>query len=210
MKKVIHLDADCFYAAVEMRDNPYLRGQPIAVGGDPRGRGVVATCNYEARRFGVRSAMPSAQAKRLCPSLLFIRPRMDVYRSVAEQMRDIFADYSECIESVALDEAYLDVSATELCRGSATLIAREITQRVKKELGIPVSAGVSSIKFLAKVASDWRKPEGLFVIAPGDVAAFLKVLPVTRLPGVGKVTALKLERLSYAFAGVREKGFLNQ
>lgn len=192
--KIIHVDADCFYAAVEARDNPRLRGRPIAVGGDPNGRGVVATCSYAARRHGVRSAMSSALALKLCSDLEFIRPNMKKYKAASENLNQILKDYSDELEPLSLDEAYLDVSDTGLCSGSATLIAKEIKARVLKEVGITVSAGVAPIKFLAKVASDWLKPNGLFVILPEQVQAFTADLNVARLPGVGPATLKRLHR----------------
>lgn len=193
-RKIIHIDADCFYAAVEVRDNPSLRGKPIAVGGSAERRGVIATASYEARRFGVRSAMASATALKRCPDLLLIPGRMSVYREASRQMREIFADYTELIEPLSLDEAFLDVSASERCRGSATLIASEIRRRIERDIGITVSAGIAPNKFIAKVASDWNKPNGQFVVTPDRVSGFLEGLPVGKIWGVGKVTAQRLER----------------
>ncbi len=194
MKKIIHIDADCFYAALEMRENPELRDVPVAVGGRPDGRGVVATCNYLARQYGVRSAMASAQARRLCPSLVFIKPNFELYKCVSDELRAIFARYSDLVEPLSLDEAYLDVSDSNECRGSATLMARKIRKEVANKLGITVSAGIAPVKFLAKIASDWRKPNGIFTIAPAEVEPFCLDLPLTKLPGVGKATATKLAR----------------
>ncbi len=191
-RKIIHIDADCFYAAVEVRDNPALRGKPIAVGGSAERRGVIATASYEARKFGVRSAMASATAMRRCPQLILIPGRMPVYRDASRQMHAIFADYTELIEPLSLDEAFLDVSASQRCRGSATLIAGEIRRRIAADLGITVSAGIAPNKFIAKVASDWNKPDGQFVVTPDRVHAFLEDLPVGRIWGVGKVTAERL------------------
>jgi DNA polymerase-4 len=165
-RKIIHCDCDCFYAAIEMRDNPELRGKPLAVGGASDRRGVVATCNYEARRFGVHSAMATATALRHCPQLIVVPPRMDKYREVSRQVQAIFSEYTDLVEPLSLDEAYLDVSRTQACRGSATLIAEEIRRRVRETLGITLSAGIAPNKFLAKVASDWNKPDGQFVIRP--------------------------------------------
>ena len=193
-RKIIHIDADCFYAAVEVRDNPSLRGKPIAVGGSADRRGVTATASYEARRFGVRSAMASATALKRCPGLLLIPGRMSAYREASRQMREIFADYTDLIEPLSLDEAFLDVSASDRCHGSATLIAAEIRRRIAREIGITVSAGIAPNKFIAKVASDWNKPDGQFVVTPEQVGAFLEPLPVSKLWGVGKVTAERLER----------------
>ncbi|GAB7534736.1 DNA polymerase IV [Burkholderia sp. 3C] len=194
-RKIIHLDCDCFYASVEMRDDPSLRGRPLAVGGRPDRRGVIATCNYEARRFGVHSAMSSALAMRKCPGLLIIPPSMEKYRIASRAIMDIYRDYTPEVEPLSLDEAYLDVSRAERCQGSATLIAREIRERVRDTVGVAVSAGVAPNKFIAKIASDWNKPDGLFVVRPPQIDAFVAALPVRKLFGVGRVTAAKLERL---------------
>ena len=183
-RKIIHIDADCFYAAVEVRDDPSLRGK----------RGVIATASYEARKFGVRSAMASATALKRCPDLILIPGRMSVYREASKRMHDIFADYTGLIEPLSLDEAFLDVTGCRRCRGSATLIASEIRDRVKREIGITVSAGIAPNKFIAKVASDWNKPDGQHVVTPGEIDAFLENLPVRRIWGVGKVTAQRLEQ----------------
>jgi len=194
-RKIIHGDCDCFYASVEMRDNPALKGKPLAVGGKVDQRGVIATCNYEARAFGIRSAMPTIQAKKRCPDLVLLPPDIPRYREASGQILQIFSEYTKLIEPLSLDEAYLDVSGTTLHQGSATLIATEIRERVKKEVGITISAGVAPNKFLAKVASDWKKPDGLFVISPSDVAQFVSLLPVSNIFGVGKVTAQRLKLL---------------
>lgn len=196
MRKIIHCDADCFFAAVEMRDDPSLIHRPIAVGGSSDRRGVISTCNYEARRYGVHSAMPSSTAKRLCPDLLILPHRMEAYREASAKMRDIFYDYTELIEPLSLDEAFLDVSDAKIHRGSATLIAQEIRQRIKDEIGITVSAGIAPNKFLAKVASDWNKPNGQFVIPPENVSTFVAQLPVKKIYGVGKAMAAKLAELN--------------
>lgn len=195
MRKIIHCDADCFFVALEMRDDSSLCGIPVAVGGHPGKRGVISTCNYEARAFGIHSAMASAHAKRLCPQLIILPHNAQKYREASEQMRAIFASYSDHIEPLSLDEAFIDVSSTHHCLGSATLIAKEIRRRIKKQVGITVSAGVANNKFLAKVASDWQKPDSLTVIEPSQVRFFLKTLPVTCLPGVGKATAKKMASL---------------
>ena len=200
-RKIVHIDADCFYAALEMREDPRLRGIPMAVGGSEQRRGVISTCNYEARRFGVHSAMASAHAKRLCPQLLIVPSNFDLYREAAQQLRDIFHQYTDDVEPLSLDEAFLDVSESDRCRGSATLIAEDIRQKVAKEIGITVSAGVSCNKFLAKVASDWQKPNGLTVVEPHQVKEFVQQLPVKRIFGVGKVTAQKLHRLGVETCG---------
>lgn len=193
-RKIIHIDCDCFYAAIEMRDDPRLANRPLAVGGAAERRGVIATCNYEARAYGVRSAMSSRHALKLCPDLLIVRPRMEVYKAVSRDVQGIFRDYTEVIEPLSLDEAFLDVTATPHFAGSATRIAQDIRRRVWEALQITVSAGVAPNKFLAKIASDWRKPNGLFVIKPDEVDAFVAALPVNKLHGVGKVTADKLGR----------------
>ncbi|QBC33812.1 DNA polymerase IV [Pandoraea sp. XY-2] len=200
-RKIIHCDADCFYASVEMRDDPSLRGIPLAVGGQPDQRGVVATCNYEARAFGVRSAMPSAQALKLCPELRIIAPTMRRYQEASQRIMAIYRDYTDLVEPLSLDEAYLDVTHSERCDGSATLIAREIRARVAEEVGLTVSAGVAPNKFIAKIASDWRKPDGMFVVRPAEIDAFVAALPVERLFGVGKVTAEKLRALGVQSCG---------
>jgi len=194
-RKIIHVDCDCFYAAIEMRDNPSLAGKPMAVGGSADRRGVIATCNYEARAFGVRSAMSSRHALSLCPELLIVKPRMDAYKEASKDIQAIFRDYTDLIEPLSLDEAYLDVSDSPHFAGSATRIAQDIRRRVSKQLHITVSAGVAPNKFLAKIASDWKKPNGLFVITPDQVEDFVAGLPVSKLHGVGKVTADKLGRL---------------
>jgi len=175
-----------------MRDDPSLRGRPIAVGGSSDHRGVISTCNYEARKYGVHSAMPSSTAKRLCPDLILVPHRMEVYKEVSEGMRNIFYNYTELIEPLSLDEAFLDVSECTARKGSATLIAQEIRQKIHQELGITVSAGIAPNKFLAKIASDWKKPNGQFVITPEEVDEFVAVLPVKKIYGVGKAMASKL------------------
>jgi DNA polymerase-4 len=194
-RKIIHIDCDAFYASVEMRDNPALADKPMAVGGSADRRGVIATCNYEARAYGVRSAMASGHALKLCPDLLIVKPRFDVYRTVSREIHAIFRDYTDQIEPLSLDEAFLDVSNCEQFGGSATRIAQDIRRRVSSDLHITVSAGVAPNKFLAKIASDWRKPNGIFVITPDQVEDFVAELPVNKLHGVGKVTADKLSRL---------------
>jgi len=183
-RKVIHVDMDAFYASVEQRDDPALRGRPVAVGGSSA-RGVVAAASYEARRFGVRSAMPSTRAARLCPDLVFVPPRFEVYRAVSRQIHAIFRDYTALVEPLSLDEAYLDVTADDRGIGSATRIAERIRQRIRAETGLTASAGVSYNKFLAKLASDQNKPDGLCVIRPGEGADFVARLPVSRFHGVG-------------------------
>ena len=194
-RKIIHIDCDCFYAAIEMRDDPRLAGRPLAVGGSADRRGVIATCNYEARAFGVRSAMSSRHALSLCPDLLIVKPRMDAYKEASREIHNVFREYTDLIEPLSLDEAYLDVTESQRCSGSGTLIAQDIRRKISQRLHITVSAGVAPNKFLAKIASDWRKPNGLFVITPAEVEEFVSVLPVSKLHGVGKVTADKLHRL---------------
>jgi DNA polymerase-4 len=194
VRKIIHIDMDAFYASVEQRDDPSLRGKPVAVGGS-RARGVVAAASYEARVFGVRSAMASATAFRRCPEIIFVKPRFDVYRAVSDQIRAIFADYTALIEPLSLDEAYLDVTEDLRGIGSATAIAREIRARIRAETGLTASAGVSYNKFIAKLASDQNKPDGLCVITPAHGETFVQTMPVRRFHGVGPVTAAKMERL---------------
>jgi DNA polymerase IV len=189
-RKIIHIDMDAFYASVEQRDDPELRGKPVAVGGS-RERGVVAAASYEARKFGVHSAMPSVTAKRKCPELIFVRPRFDVYKAVSLQIRDIFAEHTPIIEPLSLDEAYLDV--TENLKGIAS--ATQIAEEIRAETGLTASAGVSYNKFLAKLASDHRKPNGLFVITPEMGPVFVETLPVRKFHGVGPATAKKMKGL---------------
>lgn len=194
-RKIIHIDMDAFYAAVEQRDDPSLRGRPLVVGGSPDGRGVVATASYEARRFGIRSAMPASRARRLCPDAVFVRPRFDAYKAESAKIQAIFRRYTELVEPLSLDEAYLDVSACTICRGSATLIAKRIKQEILAETGLTASAGVSYNKFLAKLASDIDKPDGLYLIPPDQGADFVAKLPVGRFHGVGPATEAKMHAL---------------
>ncbi|MBC3786344.1 DNA polymerase IV [Spirosoma utsteinense] len=193
-RKIIHVDMDAFYASVEQRDNPDLRGQPVAVGGS-RQRGVVAAASYEARQFGVRSAMASSVAIRKCPDLLFVKPRFDVYKTVSNQIRAVFAAYTDLIEPLSLDEAYLDVTASVAEGQTATQLAQTIKERIKEETGLTASAGVSYNKFLAKLASDYRKPDGLFVIRPHQGLAFVETLAVGQFHGIGQVTAARMNQL---------------
>ncbi|WP_423735565.1 DNA polymerase IV [Chitinophaga caseinilytica] len=196
LRKIIHIDMDAFYASVEQRDHPEYRGKPIAVGGSPEGRGgVVATASYEARKFGVRSAMPSKRALQLCPQIIFVYPRFDVYREVSRHVRSIFQRYTDLIEPLSLDEAYLDVTLDKLNIGSAIAIAQQIKQAIRDELRLTASAGVSVNKFVAKIASDMQKPDGLTFIAPAQVETFMENLPVEKFFGVGKVTADKMQRM---------------
>ncbi len=196
-RKIIHVDMDCFYAAVEMRDNPEYRGRPLAVGGHEKQRGVLSTCNYEARKFGIRSAMPTGQALKLCPSLLVVPGRMQVYKAVSKQIRAIFERYTLIIEPLSLDEAYLDVTDCTLLHGSATLIAESIRKDIWNELNLTASAGIAPLKFLAKVASDLNKPNGQYVIPPEKVQQEIDKLPLEKIPGVGKVSLEKLHQAGF-------------
>lgn len=200
-RKIIHCDCDCFYAAVEMRDDPSLANLPIAIGGKSDRRGVVATCNYKARHFGVHSAMPTGQALKLCPDLVVIPGTMAKYREAALQIRQIFYRYTDKVEPLSLDEAYLDVTDCTECQGSATLIAQQIRAQIATEVGVTASAGVAPNKFLAKVASDLNKPDGQFVITPEEVDDFVQKLEVKRIFGVGKVTNEKLRRMGIITCG---------
>lgn len=196
VRKIIHIDMDAFYASVEQRDHPELRGKPLVVGGLPEGRGgVVATASYEARRFGIRSAMPSKKAQQLCPQVLFVRPRFDAYKEVSRQIRAIFYSYTDLVEPLSLDEAYLDVTEDKQGIGSALDIAALIKKRIKEELGLTASAGVSVNKFLAKIASDLQKPDGLSFIGPSKAESFMDTLAVEKFFGVGKVTAAKMKAM---------------
>jgi len=191
-RKIVHIDMDAFYASVEQRDDPHLRGKPVIVAW--RGnRSVVCAASYEARKFGVRSAMPAVRAERLCPNAVFLPPDFPRYRAVSRQVREILQRHTDLVEPLSLDEAYLDVSENKTGLLTATLVARTIREQIRTELQLTASAGVAPNKFLAKIASDWKKPDGLFVIQPEDVDAFLLPLPVGRLPGVGKVTEEKLK-----------------
>lgn len=193
MRKIIHVDMDCFFAAVEMRDDPSLRDIPLAIGGSADRRGVISTANYPARRYGVHSAMSTAMALKLCPHLKLLPGRMGAYKEASQHIREIFARYTPLIEPLSLDEAYLDVTDCSQCNGSATLIAEQIRQTISDELNLTASAGIAPIKFLAKIASELNKPNGQYVITPAQVPAFLQQLPLSKIPGVGKVTAKRLE-----------------
>lgn len=197
VRKIIHVDMDCFYAAVEMRDNPSYRNRPLAVGGHEKQRGVLSTCNYEARKFGVRSAMPTGKALQLCPNLLVVPGRMSVYVEISKKIREIFSRYTSVIEPLSLDEAFLDVTDSKQCHGSATLIAESIRRDIWNELNLTASAGIAPIKFLAKVASDMNKPNGQFVIPPQDVQEVIDELPLEKIPGVGKVSIEKLHQAGF-------------
>jgi DNA polymerase IV len=200
VRKIIHCDMDAFYASVEQRDDPQLRGKPVIVAWKGN-RSVVCAASYEARAFGVRSAMPATRAERLCPDGIFIAPDFTRYRTVSREVREIFKRHTDLVEPLSLDEAYLDVTANKTGLPTATLVARTIREQIRKELNLTASAGVAPNKFLAKLASDWRKPDGLFVIQPEEVDAFLLPLPVGRLPGVGKVNEEKLAKLGVKTVG---------
>ncbi|GAB2578025.1 DNA polymerase IV [Spirosoma areae] len=193
-RKIIHIDMDAFYASVEQRDNPDLRGKPLAVGSSQQ-RGVVAAASYEARQFGVRSAMASSLAVRKCPDLLFVKPRFEVYKAVSSQIRTIFAQFTHLIEPLSLDEAYLDVTDTLNTQTTATQLAQTIKEQIKQKTGLTASAGVSYNKFLAKLASDYRKPDGLYVIKPHQGLAFVEELTVGQFHGIGSVTAAKMNQM---------------
>ena len=206
MRKIIHIDMDAFYASVDQRDFPELRGKPLAVGGSPDGRGVVATASYEARKYGVKSAMSSRNALQLCPDLIFTYPRFEVYKEVSNHIRSIFRRYTDLIEPLSLDEAYLDVTDDKLGIGSAIEIAKEIKQAIQDELNLTASAGVSVNKFVAKIASDINKPNGLTFIGPSKIVTFLEQLPIHKFFGVGKVTAKKMNQMGI-FTGKDLKRF---
>jgi DNA polymerase IV len=194
VRKIIHVDMDAFYASVEQRDDPQLRGKPVIVAWLGN-RSVVCAASYEARSFGVHSAMPATRAERLCPDAIFVPPDFTRYRAVSRSVREIFKRHTDLVEPLSLDEAYLDVTENKTGLATATLVARTIREQIRQELNLTASAGVAPNKFLAKLASDWRKPDRLFVIQPGDIDTFLLPLPVGRLPGVGKVTGEKLAKL---------------
>ena len=204
-RKIIHIDMDAFFASVEQRDNPEYRGKPIVVGGSPSGRGVVAAASYDARKFGVRSAMASHKALQLCPHLIFVRPRFDMYRQVSQSIREIFSRYTDIIEPLSIDEAYLDVSDDKLGIGSAMTIAEEIRAAIRNELELTASAGVSINKFVAKVASDLNKPDGITFIGPSKIEKFMESLPVEKFYGVGKVTAAKMKKMNWHTGGDLKK-----
>ena len=192
VRKIIHVDMDCFYAAIEARDFPELKGQPIAVGGQPHKRGVVATCSYEARAYGIHSAMPMGQAIKKCPQLIIQPVRMTVYQQESKGIKSIFKNYTRLIQPLSLDEAFLDVTGSDICHGSATLIAQQIRRDIWQQHQLTASAGIAPNKFLAKIASDWNKPNGQFVVTPDAIDDFIKDLSVKKIYGVGKVTAKKM------------------
>ncbi|HTZ58121.1 MAG TPA: DNA polymerase IV [Acidobacteriaceae bacterium] len=199
-RKIVHIDMDAFYASVEQRDDPNLRGKPVIVAWKGN-RSVVCAASYEARRFGVRSAMPAVRAERLCPEAIFIPPDFTRYRAVSQSTREIFKRHTDLIEPLSLDEAYLDVTENKAGLPTATRVARTIREQIREELHLTASAGVAPNKFLAKIASDWRKPDGLFVIQPEDLDTFLPPLPIGRIPGVGKVTEKRLQQLGIKTVG---------
>ena len=194
-RKIIHVDMDAFFASVEQRDFPAYQGQPLIVGGDPQNRGVVAACSYEARKFGIRSAMSAAKAQQLCPEAIFVKPRFEAYREASSIIQAIFLQYTDLVEPLSLDEAYLDVTGSTLFSGSATLIAKAIKEQVKQETGLTASAGISYNKFLAKIASDMDKPNGLFVVLPSAAEALLESLAIRKFHGIGKATEQKMKAL---------------
>ncbi len=200
-RKIIHLDMDAFYASVEIKDNPQLAGLPVVVGGSPNSRGVVSAASYKAREFGIHSAMPCSRAQRLCPQVVFVRPRFARYQEISDQIHEIFHRYTDHVEPLSLDEAWLDVTVNHINSPSATWVAEKIKNNILQEIGLTSSAGVSYNKFLAKIASDERKPDGLYVITPDNAQAFLKEIAVKKIPGVGKVTNAKLQLLGI------EKGY---
>jgi len=194
-RKFIHIDMDAFFASVEQRDNPQYRGRAVIVGGSPDKRGVVAACSYEARKFGIHSAMSSAMAQRLCRDAVFLKPRFDAYRTVSNQLHTIFKTFTDQIEPLSLDEAFLDVTECSSYQGSATLIARSIKQQIKQYIGLIASAGISYNKFLAKIASDMDKPDGFYLIKPGQGVEFIARLPIRKFYGIGRATEAKMKKL---------------
>lgn len=194
-RKIIHVDMDAFFASVEQRDFPAYQGKPLIVGGDPQNRGVVAACSYEARKFGIRSAMSAAKAQQLCPEAIFVKPRFEAYREASSIIQAVFLQYTDLVEPLSLDEAYLDVTGSTLFSGSATLIAKAIKEQVKQETGLTASAGISYNKFLAKIASDMDKPNGLFVVLPSAAEALLESLAIRQFHGIGKATEQKMKAL---------------
>jgi DNA polymerase-4 len=204
MRKIIHIDMDAFFASVEQLDNPDLRGKPVAVGGSGE-RHVVAAASYEARKFGVRSAMPSVTARKLCPDLIFVKHRFERYQEISEKIFDIFREYTDIVEPLSIDEAFLDVTIDKKNMGSATLIARSIKEEIKKRTGLTASAGISVNKFLAKIASDIKKPDGLFIIPPENAEKFIEELPVEKFFGIGKVTAEKMHKLGIHYGSDLKK-----
>jgi len=205
MRKIIHIDMDCFYAAVEVKYRPELKGKPLGVGGPPNSRSVLTTASYEARKFGVRSAMPSSQAVRLCPQLILVPPNFSLYKKESQAVREIMQAYTDKIEPLSLDEAYLDVTNSPHCDGIATKIAKDIRRRIFEELGLTASAGIAPNKFLAKIASDWKKPNGQFTIRPEDIETFMPSLKIEKIHGVGRVTAKKMHEMGLYTCGDIQK-----
>lgn len=201
MRKIVHVDMDAFYVSVEIRDNPILANKPVAVGGKSDRRGVLSTCNYIARQYGVSSAMPTALALKKCPDLIVVPGRMEVYKEASQNIRNVFERYTDKIEPLSLDEAYLDVTNSDLYSGSATLIAQQIREEIFTATGLTASAGIAPLKFVAKIASDLNKPNGQCTIGPDDVYNFLESLPLRKIPGVGKVTSEKLKNLGFETCG---------
>ena len=199
-RKIIHIDMDCFFAAIEIRENPYLKGLPIAVGG-AGARSVVATCSYEARKFGIHSAMPMSVALRRCPKLIIVPVNMPLYKAVSSEIQSLFYEYTDLVEPLSLDEAFLDVTHSSNCSGSATRMAQEICHEIEKQYQLTASAGVAPNKYLAKIGSEWNKPNGCFVILPSQVDRFVEKLSVKQLPGVGRVTAKHLSQLGISRCG---------
>lgn len=195
LKKIIHADMDAFYASVEIRENPELAGKPVVVGGSPNSRGVVCAASYEARKYGVRSAIPCSQAKRLCPDAIFIPPNFTLYKNISLEVNEIFHEYTDLVEPLSLDEAFLDVTRNKINETSATKIAEEIKSKVYSKTNLTISCGVSYNKFLAKIASDWKKPNGLFIIRPKEASKFLENLDIGKFYGVGKVTEKKMRSM---------------
>ncbi len=195
LRKIIHIDMDAFFASVEQRDFPKLQGKPVIVGGQPDSRGVVAACSYEARKFGIHSAMPSSQAYRLCPNAVFVKPRFEAYRQASAIIRKIFYSFTDLVEPPSLDEAYLDVSHCSILNGSATLIAQDVKTKIQQQTGLTASAGISYNKFLAKIASDINKPNGFYLITPEQGEAFIENFPIRKFHGIGKATETKMAKL---------------
>lgn len=210
IRKIIHVDMDAFYAAVEQRDFPEYRGKPVVVGGSPKSRGVVATASYEARKYGIHSAMPTSLAYRKCPQALFVNARFDVYKEVSRQIREVFIEYTDLVEPLSLDEAYLDVTENKPEIESATLIARQIKQKIKERTQLTASAGVSHNKFLAKIASDMHKPDGLTLILPEKAEEFIETLPVGKIHGIGKATETKMHKMGIYTGGDLRKRTENE
>jgi DNA polymerase-4 len=209
-KKIIHIDLDAFYASVEQRDNPTLKNRPVIVGGDPNSRGVVATCSYEARKFGIHSAMSSHKAYQLCPQAIFIKPQISKYKSVSTEIKKIFYEYTDLVEPLSLDEAFLDVTRNKKNNHSATLIAQEIKNKIYEKTQLTSSAGVSYNKFLAKIASDYKKPKGLTLIKPEEAIPFIKILPIRKFFGIGKVTEKKMIQIGIKTGGDLSNFSLNE